>query len=707
MISLPLKQNYAWIISSIAFLSIITQSAVYSQQYTIFSTDFESGSADWTSEGIVGENTFTVAECAGNGTSFPGDNAVYVTNGVADICGNEFAYINGTNAVNEIYFHREVIGCGTNMQLTFDYIIEGNPTNFGEVVYSTDGGTSWDVALVLTSSSSWINNSFSLPSALDNTTFLLGFRFTYDDNVPLNIPLGFDNILLTANDTEDPTITCPANDVVNIGTNCSTTVGDYTGLVSANDNCGIASVTQLPPAGATLITGNHQIRMTAVDLAGNSSICTFNLLIEEDELPEITCPSPISSCEAEVTYTAPVGTDNCVAITTQIDNSGFTSGDEFPLGITTITYQVADSSGNTAQCSFTVEVLSYPDTALTMANFELCDTISAVIIANEPTSGVGEWILHSGSGAFNNQFSATTGVNNLSIGVNQLVWTISTPTCGQTSDTLTITVHQLPLPASAVDTVYACDSEVIQITANLPSVGTGLWYDVNGGIVFSNPTAVPTAVSNLQEGWNQVVWSISNGNCPVSRDTMHIYSTETATIINPLEDTISLCLNDTEIIVAGNEAASGTNTRWYFAFSGFGFISNSALPETQIDDIAYGHNVLVYEVRRPECPARRDTIYINVDVCGEYGNFPNMITPNGDGQNDVWVLDNLSVIYPECVVKIFNRWGNLVFESIGYKDNWDGRNNKDEKLPMGTYYYLIELNDIEKTIIKGHVSIIY
>ena len=67
------------------------------------------------------------------------------------------------------------------------------------------------------------------------------------------------------------------------------------------------------------------------------------------------------------------------------------------------------------------------------------------------------------------------------------------------------------------------------------------------------------------------------------------------------------------------------------------------------------------------------------------------ITPNNDGYNDTWTpLDIES--YPEAVVKIFNRWGGLIFESNGgveYKA-WDGTNNGKE-LPVGTYYYIIDL----------------
>ena len=81
-----------------------------------------------------------------------------------------------------------------------------------------------------------------------------------------------------------------------------------------------------------------------------------------------------------------------------------------------------------------------------------------------------------------------------------------------------------------------------------------------------------------------------------------------------------------------------------------------------------------------------DSIYVVVGV-KPY----DAITPNGDGFNDVWnVLDIAS--YPEAVVQVFNRWGSLVHETLGGLDYvaWDGT-NEGKELPVGTYYYIIDL----------------
>jgi len=67
-------------------------------------------------------------------------------------------------------------------------------------------------------------------------------------------------------------------------------------------------------------------------------------------------------------------------------------------------------------------------------------------------------------------------------------------------------------------------------------------------------------------------------------------------------------------------------------------------------------------------------------------------TPNGDGANDVWNL--YCPNYPDMMVRIFNTWGNLVFESaVGYPEPWDGTGKNGKDLPAGTYFYVIDWGD--------------
>ncbi len=70
-----------------------------------------------------------------------------------------------------------------------------------------------------------------------------------------------------------------------------------------------------------------------------------------------------------------------------------------------------------------------------------------------------------------------------------------------------------------------------------------------------------------------------------------------------------------------------------------------------------------------------------------------MITPNGDGINDTWTVYNIEQ-YPANQIWVFNRWGDQVFNSKGYKNTWDGSyKNRGQKLPeASSYYYQIDLD---------------
>ncbi len=83
--------------------------------------------------------------------------------------------------------------------------------------------------------------------------------------------------------------------------------------------------------------------------------------------------------------------------------------------------------------------------------------------------------------------------------------------------------------------------------------------------------------------------------------------------------------------------------------------------------------------------------------------IPNTFTPNSDGVNDVWNIQNLDR-YPDCIMDIYNRYGILMFHSIGYGTAWDGR-YKGEEVPVGTYYYVLNLRDGTKNY-GGYVTVI-
>ena len=84
--------------------------------------------------------------------------------------------------------------------------------------------------------------------------------------------------------------------------------------------------------------------------------------------------------------------------------------------------------------------------------------------------------------------------------------------------------------------------------------------------------------------------------------------------------------------------------------------------------------------------------------------IPNVFTPNNDGSNDVWNLED-AFFFSDSEVRVYGRYGKLLFKSVGYVTPWDGTNQSGNQVEDGAYFYVIDLgDDIEK--IKGTVTII-
>ncbi len=85
--------------------------------------------------------------------------------------------------------------------------------------------------------------------------------------------------------------------------------------------------------------------------------------------------------------------------------------------------------------------------------------------------------------------------------------------------------------------------------------------------------------------------------------------------------------------------------------------------------------------------------------------IPNVFTPNGDGKNDVFRIDSLSH-YPGSKLEIYNRWGNLIYESSDYQNNWNGVSQQsNKKCSDGVYFYILNLGT-KKNSYKGFVQLL-
>lgn len=83
--------------------------------------------------------------------------------------------------------------------------------------------------------------------------------------------------------------------------------------------------------------------------------------------------------------------------------------------------------------------------------------------------------------------------------------------------------------------------------------------------------------------------------------------------------------------------------------------------------------------------------------------IPSSFSPNGDGENDFWVIEGIEN-YPKNTIEIYNSLGFLLYREDSYQNNWDGTYN-GRHLPDGNYYYIIGLRDSSGKLMKGHFTL--
>ncbi|MDB5252489.1 MAG: hypothetical protein JWP27_1658 [Flaviaesturariibacter sp.] len=144
----------------------------------------------------------------------------------------------------------------------------------------------------------------------------------------------------------------------------------------------------------------------------------------------------------------------------------------------------------------------------------------------------------------------------------------------------------------------------------------------------------------------------------------------------------------------GSAAGNGLTLLWSPAT----WLSDASIPTplvTPDDDITYTLTALSAD----GCTAK-DAVFVKVLKAPT---VPNVFSPNGDGINDTWAIGSLES-YPGATVEVYNRYGQLVFNSAGYARPWDGT-FKGKPLPVGTYYYIINPRNGRKQL-AGFVDIL-
>lgn len=263
--------------------------------------------------------------------------------------------------------------------------------------------------------------------------------------------------------------------------------------------------------------------------------------------------------------------------------------------------------GSDTSASILINVDQPPSVALAGNDSSLCAT-SISLYADSASSGTGVWTLVAGTATIVSAGSPTSAVTGMGAGQNIFAWTLSNGVCTASSDTVVITVNAMPTAANAGSDQSIC-SPTFTLSANTPLVGTGQWTVLGGGGTVATATLSASAVSGLSAGANSFVWTISNGVCPSSSDTVVLMRDLAPTISNAGADQ-SICA--TSFTLNANVPSVGTGS--WNVISGGATLANPMLNNTNVTGLTNGVNAFEWVISNGSCAPSRDTLYLLVSV---------------------------------------------------------------------------------------------
>lgn len=280
-------------------------------------------------------------------------------------------------------------------------------------------------------------------------------------------------------------------------------------------------------------------------------------------------------------------------------------------------------------------------------------------------------------------------------GVYTVTVTDNASNCSSTQTIAVLNNTSAPSFTTAAGANLPCGVNNGTLQLNAVSSGTNVTFNWFGtGIISGSNTASPVV---NQAGTYTMVATDNDNGCSGST---------TVAVINP-----TVIANFTANIVSGaaplnvdftNNSLGANTYSWTF---GNGSTATSTNPSTSFP--TGGTYTVTLVSSNGLCS---DSFTIEIKVTGGLGTIPELFTPNGDIKNDVFLIPGLDS-YPKNSLQIYNRWGNMVYEAKPYKNDWDGSPNKSGmgtgKLPVGTYFYILDLGDEKEEIKKGFVQLEY
>ena len=445
------------------------------------------------------------------------------------------------------------------------------------------------------------------------------------------------------------------------------------------NNAAITGATQYDYA--PIQSGDYYVEVSNNGVCVNASN-TVSIVVEQP--PDAGSNGTLEICQGD-TFT----TTNLFNALDGTPDSGGTWSPTIPV----VGQNVYTVTGNTpcGNASSTVTVSEVNISAITVGPFDICDNQKNNIVLNDYSSQIINGQPNVSVSYFSDPSRTTLIDPNISYTFNSttqsqtIYYTIehNTLTCTAEGTFDLILLDPISLPAFAQNDYYFCTNSSVFVSPDNATIDTSLytytWEDANGLVIPSDPTIIEADIS--QAGIYHLV--VESSGC-VDSVTVEVFESGMSTLT---EEDLEIIESNGENILIIPQGQYGLGDYVYSIDSSddLDFIA-----DTTFSGIDPGmHTLYIKDLNG--CATKSIEFWVI--------NFMKFFTPNGDGQNDYWHINN----QPDSELYIYDRFGKLLSKISPQDIGWDGTYN-GFPLPSDDYWYKIFMSDgTEKT---GHFSLI-
>ncbi len=260
---------------------------------------------------------------------------------------------------------------------------------------------------------------------------------------------------------------------------------------------------------------------------------------------------------------------------------------------------------------------------------------------------------------------------------------------------------------------FCAESRVV-VEAVDPTIGTGKWSVPNSNAKIIDAANPMTTIDELDKGGNTIIWSLSYKGCDnYSSDTIFV-SRETSSVLAQNDEyTININRSLTTANLLENDRVDGVANYEITILNRPAFGKAKLTEDGMVEYIPnpnfFGYDEFQYEICNTACGDMCDQASVRINIVDETKDIqcfaPNIITPNGDGLNDGFKVPCVDQLENPSELKIFNRWGDIVYQTADYQNEWTGTYN-GKPLPPGTYFYLLRVGEDQTECLQGYFQML-